>query len=126
MDPISILYARVGGEKIRELVGLFYSRVRKDDVIGVMYPPDDWEGAERRLSDFIIYRFGGPQDYLERRGHPRLRARHFPFAIGSKERDRWLQLMGEAVIEAGVEQEPAILMMEFFGSVADAMVNRPG
>lgn len=124
MDEISQLYAAVGEARLREMVAAFYRRVRVDDLIGTMYPPTDWEGAEKRLADFIVYRLGGPQTYLEERGHPRLRARHFPFSIGLAERDRWLDLMGEAMAEAGIEQPHAVVMGAFFAQIADMMRNR--
>ena len=59
-----------------------------------------FQGAEQRLRDFLIYRFGGPPLYIEQRGHPRLRMRHAPFPIGQGARDRWLQLMDRALDEA--------------------------
>jgi hemoglobin len=71
-----------------------------------------------------VYRFGGPQTYLEERGHPRLRGRHMPFSIGLAERDQWLTLMGESVLEIGITQEAAEVMIPFFAQVADMMRNR--
>jgi hemoglobin len=126
MDPISQLCSAVSEEKIRAMVTAFYRRVKQDDLIGQMYPPNDWEGAEKRLADFIVYRFGGPPTYIEERGHPRLRMRHFPFAIGLAERDRWLTLMGEAMKETEIPAEQAPLIGEFFAMVADSMRNREG
>ena len=126
MDELSTLCARVGETKLRDMVGAFYRRVRVDDVIGTMYPPDDWENAEKRLADFIVYRFGGPQTYIEERGHPRLRGRHMPFSIGEAERDRWMKLMGEAMTEVGVPDPEAPIIGTFFAQVADMMRNRPG
>lgn len=126
MDELSTLCARVGETKLREMVTAFYRRVRVDDVIGAMYPPDDWENAEKRLADFIVYRFGGPQNYIEERGHPRLRGRHMPFSIGEAERDRWMKLMGEAMTEVAVPDPEAPIISTFFAQVADMMRNRPG
>lgn len=126
MDELSTLCARVGETKLREMVGAFYRRVRVDDVIGRMYPPDDWENAEKRLADFIVYRFGGPQTYIEERGHPRLRGRHMPFSIGEAERDRWMKLMGEAMSEVAVPEAEAAIIGPFFAQVADMMRNREG
>ena len=126
MDEISALYSQVGGNKLRAMVAAFYRRVRSDDLIGPMYPPDDWEGAEKRLADFIVYRLGGPQTYLEERGHPRLRGRHMPFAIGEAERDRWLDLMGQSMHEADIPSEQAQIMGAFFAQIADMMRNREG
>jgi hemoglobin len=126
VDEISALYSQVGGNKLRAMVAAFYRRVRSDDLIGPMYPPDDWEGAEKRLADFIVYRLGGPQTYLEERGHPRLRGRHMPFAIGEAERDRWLDLMGQSMHEADIPSEQAQIMGAFFAQIADMMRNREG
>ncbi len=125
MDPISEIVATLGETPLRRLVGGFYQRVRQDDLIGPMYPADDWEGAEKRLADFLVYRMGGAPTYLEQRGHPRLRARHFPFPIGTAERDRWLELMGQALQEAALPERETALMTQFFAQVADAMRNRP-
>ena len=124
MDPISDIVATLGEAPLRRLVGGFYQRVRQDDLIGPMYPADDWEGAEKRLADFLVYRMGGAPTYLEQRGHPRLRARHFPFPIGTAERDRWLELMGQALQEAALPERETALMTQFFAQVADAMRNR--
>src|SRR5438270_14023666 len=96
------VYAVVGEPGIARVVAAFYRRVPADDVLGPMYPPDDLEGAEQRLRDFLIYRFGGPQRYIEQRGHPRLRACHGRFAIDARARDRWMQLMTEALAEDGL------------------------
>ena len=124
MDPISQIHETFPELAIRGLVSAFYRRVKEDDLIGKMYPPNDWEGAEKRLADFIVYRFGGPPTYIEERGHPRLRARHFPFSIGIPERDRWLELMGQAMRECEVPETIAPLIGMFFAQVADSMRNR--
>lgn len=125
MDFISTLYSRIGETKLRLMVSAFYQTMRTDDLIGPMYPQDDWEGSEKRLADFIIFRFGGPQTYIEERGHPRLRARHMPYAIGPNERDRWLNLMDEAMIKAEIESHEQLIIRAFFKQVADMMQNRP-
>lgn len=125
MITIDTLNQHVGEEKLRATVAAFYRRVREDALIGRMYPQDDWAGAEKRLADFIVYRFGGPQTYIEERGHPRLRMRHIPFSIGVAERDQWLKLMGESMRETGISEEAAEVMIPFFTQVADMMRNRP-
>jgi hemoglobin len=124
MLTIDTLAITLGEDTLRRLVAAFYRRVREDDLIGPMYPPDDWAGAEKRLADFLIYRFGGAPTYLEERGHPRLRARHFPFAIGPAERDRWLALMTAALQETGLTGEAGVAMSRFFTQVAEAMRNQ--
>lgn len=118
------VHERMGEEGLTNLVAAFYRRVRTDDVIGPLYPPDDWEEAEKRLRDFLIYRFGGSDRYIQERGHPRLRGRHMPFSIGLAERDRWLDLMGQAMRETEVPEELAPILAEFFAQVADMMRNR--
>ena len=94
------VYALVGEAGLTRLVAAFYRRVPQDDILGPMYPAHDLEGAEQRLRDFLIYRFGGPPRYIEERGHPRLRVRHAPFPINPAARDRWMQLMTAALEEA--------------------------
>ncbi|HRJ11242.1 MAG TPA: globin [Prosthecobacter sp.] len=126
MDPLGTLYEMTGEPRLRGLVAAFYRRVRTDDLIAPLYPPDDWEGAEKRLADFLIYRFGGPQTYIEERGHPRLRGRHMPFAIGTAQRDRWVELMDAALKETVMPAQAAELMRPFFARVADFMRNREG
>jgi len=113
----------VGGDGLDAMVAGFYRRVRGDDLIGPMYPDDDWEGSEERLRRFLRFRLLGEQEYLLRRGHPRLRGRHMPFAIGEAERDRWLQLMGEAMDEVGVSGPARAGLDGFFAQLADFMRN---
>jgi hemoglobin len=125
MLSLDTLCHHVGEAPLRAMVAAFYRRVKTDDLIGPMYPAEDWEGAEKRLADFIVYRLGGPATYLEERGHPRLRGRHMPFSIGLAERDRWLQLMGESMRETGIGVDAAEVMIPFFAQVADMMRNRP-
>lgn len=124
MLTVDTLAPLLGEETIRAMVAAFYRKVRHDDLIGPMYPPDDWEGSQKRLADFLVYRFGGAPTYLEERGHPRLRARHFPFPIGPAERDRWLELMTQAMQETGIGGESAAVMTVFFDQVAESMRNR--
>lgn len=114
----------VGEGAIRSMVTAFYRRVREDDLIGPMYPDDDWEGAERRLAGFLVYRFGGSAAYLEERGHPRLRMRHAPFPIGGPEAARWVALMDEAMDEEGIAAAARAAMRAFFVQTADFMRNR--
>jgi hemoglobin len=105
-------------------VAAFYRRVPEDDVLGPMYPPEDLAGAEERLRDFLIGRFGGPQRYIQRRGHPRLRMRHAPFPIDARARERWLRLMGEALDEAALQRDAEAVLRAYFQAVATSMINR--
>jgi hemoglobin len=122
----AVVMEALGEDGFARLVAAFYRRVREDDLIGPMYPPEDWEGAERRLADFLIFRFGGSERYLQERGYPRLRMRHVPFSIGEAERDRWLKLMGAAMDEMGLAGEARVNLGAFFDQVADFMRNREG
>lgn len=117
------VFAAIGEAGIARVVAAFYRRVPQDDVLGPMYPPEDLEGAEQRLRDFLIYRFGGPQRYLEQRGHPRLRARHGRFAIDQRVRDRWMQLMTEALAEARLPADVASVMHTFLDGIATFLMN---
>ena len=111
-------------QAVTEMVAAFYRKVQQDDLIGPMYPDNDWEGAEKRLRDFLIYRFGGSDRYIQERGHPRLGMRHAPFKIGPAERDRWLELMRSAMEEAKVPKEQLLNLEVFFGQVAEFLRNQ--
>jgi hemoglobin len=119
------IYSLIGEDGFRRLIAAFYRQIPHDDILGQMYPADDLAGAEERLRDFLIFRFGGPQRYIEQRGHPRLRMRHLPFAVGQAARDRWMQLMDKALAEAALPAEAASTLREFFDGVATFMINRP-
>ena len=124
MAPEDEVYARIGEQGFARLVAGFYRRVPADDLLGPMYPAHDLAGAEQRLCDFLVGRFGGPQRYIERRGHPRLRMRHMPFVVDLAARDRWVALMDAALAEAALEPESAATLRAFFVGTADFLVNR--
>lgn len=124
MDDQNV-FSLIGEDGFRRLVAAFYRQVPQDALLGVMYPASDLAGAEERLREFLIYRFGGPPRYIEQRGHPRLRMRHAPFAIGQAARDRWIQLMSNALAEAALPAEVEALLREFFDGTATFMINRP-
>ena len=104
MSQIAVeeIYDHLGEEKLQQLIAAFYRGVKTDDILKPMYPADDFEGAEYRLKEFLVYRLGGPQRYLDERGHPALRMRHAPFAINQSARDRWMELMKSAMDETEV------------------------
>ncbi len=120
------VFARLGEEGFDRLASAFYDGVRNDDLLKPMYPPEDFEGARVRLRDFLIQRFGGPTHYSDQRGHPRLRMRHAPFPIGQAARDRWLELMRNAMETTQVEPDVAEALWPYFVSTANHMMNRPG
>ena len=118
------IHQLLGEERITAIVRAFYRRVPEDPILGPMYPPHDLAGAEHRLRGFLIYRFGGPANYLAERGHPRLRARHAPFAIDAAARDRWMELMLAAIDEQGVAPEHRAYLERFLGGIATFLINR--
>jgi hemoglobin len=126
----SSLYDALGGMPFFErLVDRFYAGVTGDPVLLRLYPePDDLAGARRRLTLFLAQYWGGPTTYSDERGHPRLRARHFAFAIGPAERDHWLARMNEAlcatVAERGTSPDLAERLAAYFEVAAEAMRNQ--
>jgi hemoglobin len=120
------VYAQIGEDGFARLVRAFYAQVPDDPILGPMYPGDDFAGAEVRLRDFLVGRFGGPPRYLEQRGHPRLRMRHVAFRIDAGARDRWLVLMDRALEEARLPPEAAAVLREFFHGTATFLINVRG
>jgi hemoglobin len=118
------IYSLIGEEGFHRLVQAFYRQVPEDEILGPMYPKHDLAGAEHRLREFLIFRFGGPQRYIEERGHPRLRMRHAPFPIDQSARDRWMKLMDTALAEAQLPAEVVETLRPFFDGVATFMINR--
>lgn len=119
-----LVYARIGEDGFARLVRAFYAQVPADDILGPMYPADDLAGAEERLRDFLVGRFGGPPRYMEQRGHPRLRMRHMPFAIDATGRNRWVTLMDRALVEAALPDDAVAVLQPFFHHMASFMINR--
>ena len=119
----SKLYEQIGEEGFARLVHAFYAQVPSDDILGVMYPKHDLAGAEERLRDFLVGRFGGPARYIEQRGHPRLRQRHAPFVIDRRARDRWIELMNRALDEVTLPESATKMLRAFFDEAATFMIN---
>ena len=119
-------YDAVGGhETFRRLVEVFYDGVAGDPVLLRLYPdPDDLVPARRRLTLFLAQYWGGPRTYDTERGHPRLRMRHVPFAIGADERDRWLVHMRAAIVDAAPSPEVRAAFERYVEMAAEAMRNR--
>jgi hemoglobin len=118
------VYDAIGEDGFMRLVAAFYRQVAMDDILGPMYPKADLAGAEERLRDFLMFRFGGSMRYVEQRGHPRLRMRHAPFPVDQRARDRWLQLMQNALSEAELPVEAAQVLHTFFDSTSTFLINR--
>lgn len=121
---ISSVCAAIGEEGLRRVVAAFYRQIPNDDLLGPLYPPEELAEAETRLRDFLIFRFGGPDRYLQLRGHPRLRMRHAPFAISQNVRDRWVTLMDRAIAEAELPPSTAATMQAFLHHTATFLLNR--
>ena len=118
------VYELAGGEEtFRLLVKRFYSLVADDPVLRAIYPEEDLSAATERLTLFLIQYWGGPSIYSEQRGHPRLRMRHQPFAIGQRERDAWLGHMTAAV--ESIDLAPAVrkALLDYFEMASTAMIN---
>jgi hemoglobin len=122
--PDDTIFQLIGEEGFARLIAAFYRQVPDDDILGPMYPADDLPGAEGRLRDFLVFRFGGPPRYISERGHPRLRMRHAGFDITPAARDRWMQLMNRALDEASLPEEADKRLREFFDESATFMINR--
>lgn len=123
MDEAKV-FEVIGEEGFERLVRAFYAQVPGDGILGPMYPAGDIAGAERRLRDFLVFRFGGPLRYIEQRGHPRLRMRHASFHINSAASDRWLELMNRALTQAQLPAGAEQTLRAFFESTAEFLINR--
>ena len=118
------IYAAIGSEGIERFVRAFYLQVPHDDILGPMYPEDDLQGAEERLRMFLIFRFGGPQDYLQHRGHPKLRLRHAPFTVDQRARDRWVRLMDNALEKSQLKPDATQVIRAFLSHIATFLINQ--
>lgn len=122
-DPTTF-YDAVGGEQtFHKIVARFYAEVAEDDILRPLYPEADLGPAEERLRLFLMQYWGGPHTYSDQRGHPRLRMRHAPFAIGPIERDAWLRCMRIAVDEARVPEPYRSQLWQYLEMAANSMMN---
>lgn len=122
VDPRTV-YNLVGGmPAFRRLADAFYRRVESDPFLRPMFQPD-LEQAREHLALFLAQYFGGPDDYSQQRGHPRLRMRHLPFRIGPAERDAWVGHMLGALRDAELPESARATMEEYFERSATFMIN---
>lgn len=121
---VDSLYDRAGGMPwFVGLVDRFYVLVEADPVLRPLYPPD--LGPPRRhLALFLAQYWGGPAEYEAERGHPRLRRRHFPFAIAQPERDAWMAHMTAAVLTGDLGVADQADLLAYFDSAATALINQ--
>lgn len=131
-DENVTVYEVVGGDEyFKLLVDGFFDEVENNDLIRNMYPRDLKQSRYRTWA-FLAQYWGGPQDYSDKRGHPRLRMRHMPFEIGSAERDVWRDLMVASVdrtpMTAGLAEEVVVeirgMLTAYFDHAATAMMNQ--
>jgi hemoglobin len=119
------LYELVGGEPtFRQLVEVFYRRVEQDPPLRAIFP-EDMEPGKRWQFLFLSQFFGGPQQYGQERGHPRLRMRHATFPIDDQLRERWLGHMVAAIDEVGIEEPMRTIMRDYFERASEHMINHP-
>jgi len=127
-QPASI-YELIGGDaKVRELVDRFYDLMDLEPAfagIRAMHPTT-LEGSRDKLYWFLSGWTGGPNMFVERFGHPRLRARHLPYAIATDERDQWLRCMETAMQDVGIEERIQKRLQQAFYDTADWMRNTHG
>ncbi len=118
------IYEQIGGaDVLRQLVEAFYTRVERDPRLRPMFPDDLEPGKEHQFL-FLMQYFGGPGEYGQRRGHPRLRMRHAPYPIGPVERDAWLEHMLASIAQVGIDEPARSVMRTYFEQAANAMMNR--
>jgi len=122
-DPIGAVHKSVGDAPFYKLVDEFYSRVEEEPLLRPMYP-QDLTLPKENLVLFLIQRTGGPSTYSDKKGHPRMRARHMPFKIGQAERDAWMKHM-TAALDSVPELAPhRQALWEFFDNFSTFMINQ--
>lgn len=128
MTEPATAYDLIGGAgPLRELVDRFYDLMELEPEFAglrAMHPPAT-DGSREKLYLFLSGWLGGPDLYVERHGHPRLRARHLPFAIASDERDQWLRAFAWAMQDVGLDEALQLRLMDSLFRTADWMRNRP-
>ena len=126
-EKLPTIYEDIGGEKtVRELVDKFYDIMHENteyDIIRKMHP-ELLDTSKDKLFMFLSGWMGGPSLYVNKYGHPRLRARHMPFVITDVERDQWLKCMLEAMNELKLKNELKVELMRSFYQTADFMRNK--
>ncbi len=123
VQPMTVYEAVGGAPAFERLVEAFYAGVADDPILRPLYP-EELVASKRHLTLFLIQYFGGPGTYSEERGHPRLRMRHVPFAIGRAERDAWMRHMSAAVETLDVPQAARDEFRAYFENAATFLVNR--
>ncbi len=127
--PDNSPFEAIGGvEQVRRLVDLFYDHMDADPAYQTIRElhPSDLSQSREKLFEFLTGWMGGPQLYIEKYGHPRLRARHMHVAIGDAERDQWMACMTRAIDERGITDPLRTFLISRLGHTATFMRNREG
>ncbi|KQQ33468.1 hemoglobin-like protein [Duganella sp. Leaf126] len=127
-EESTTLYEVIGGAaRVREMVDRFYDLMDLEPEFALLRSVHgaSLEQANERLFMFLSGWMGGPDLYQQAHGHPRLRMRHMPFAIGTQERDQWLRCMAWAMEDVGIATELRVRLMNSFFQTADWMRNKP-
>ena len=122
-------YDTIGGEPVlARLCDRFYGLMAETPQFAELRAlhPEDLQGSRDKLFMFLSGWLGGPDLFVQQFGHPRLRARHMPFAIGTRERDQWVACMALAMEEAGIAEPMRERLLQSFFKTADFMRNQPG
>lgn len=129
MEQTTTTYEKIGGEAtVGKLCDRFYelmNTIPQFAELRAMHP-EDLQGSRDKLFMFLSGWFGGPDLFVERFGHPRLRARHMPFTIGTKERDQWVACMALAMEDVGLSEDIRKVLLNNFFNTADFMRNKEG
>jgi hemoglobin len=121
---VSTFYDEIGGEQtITRIVAAFYRGVATDPVLRPLYPEEDLGPAEERFRMFLMQYWGGPTTYSDRRGHPRLRMRHAPFAVTPVAKEHWLTHFRAALDEVALPSEQDAQFWDYVTHAAQFMVN---
>ncbi len=124
-EPEQTAFERWGGEPFfTTLVERFYEGVAADPLLRPLYP-EDLTDSKSHLALFLMQYWGGPRLYSEERGHPRLRMRHVPFAIGPAQADAWLRHMTDAVHRAGLDADDQQELLDYLTMAARSLINSP-
>lgn len=129
MDQTTTTYEKIGGEAtVGKLCDRFYelmNTIPQFTELRAMHP-ENLQGSRDKLFMFLSGWFGGPDLFVEKFGHPRLRARHMPFTIGTKERDQWVACMALAMEDVGLDADVRKVLLHNFFNTADFMRNKEG
>jgi hemoglobin len=123
-QPETTFYDAIGGyPTIASIVDRFYTGVAEDEVLRPLYPEADLGPAQERFTLFLVQYWGGPTTYSERRGHPRLRMRHAPFAVTPLAKEHWLRHFRAGLDEVALPPELDAQFWDYVTHAAQFMVN---